>query len=131
MIEDYTDIPEQDEDELMQEEGEAVYSFCWDTGTLGAGADCELIYLWKGQYVVCLSYDSDRPVYSSLIEAIMGAELNFVNDSTTEIESSELSSEQIIELLETDIDSDVHELTINGEDWEVDKQGNFTRIVYD
>ncbi|MBD2393545.1 hypothetical protein H6G11_04655 [Cyanobacterium aponinum FACHB-4101] len=129
MIEGYTDFP--DEDELMQEEGEVVYSLCWDSGTPGAGADCELIYSWKGQYVVCLSYDVNRPAYPSLIEAIMGAELNFVNDATTEIESTELSSEQIIPLLAIDINSDLHELTINREDWEVDKQGNFTRIVYD
>ncbi|MGI0481647.1 hypothetical protein ACN4EE_12745 [Geminocystis sp. CENA526] len=131
MIEDYTDISEQDEEELMQEQGEVVYSVYWDSGAPGAGAGYELIYLWKGQYVVWLTDDPDRPVYDNLTEAIMGVELNFVNDAIKEIKSTELSSEEIVELLEVYIGNNIHKLTINGEDWEVNKQGNFTRIVYD
>ena len=80
-------------------EGECVYSLCWDTGGPGSGAGVERVYRWNNLYAVCLDDEHYGP-YGSLPEAVQAHEqLCQVGPATSEIVSSELDVAAIEALL--------------------------------
>jgi hypothetical protein len=99
----------------------------WDTESLGAGADLEQVYCWGNKYIVCLSSDENTTVYSSLLEAIESNDLFNVGDATKEIDSSELSSEEIAIRLRA-VEKKHYKFLINGEYWQSHEAGKFSRI---
>lgn len=115
----YSQFPSDEELETLLEE-EPVYSVYWDSDSLGAGADLERVYRWGDQYIVCLSSDEDTTVYSSLLEAIEDNDLFNVSDVTKEINSSELSLEEIASHLRT-LEKQPYKILINGELWQCKK----------
>ena len=122
----YSQFPSDEELESLLEE-EPVYSVYWDTESLGAGADLEQVYRWGDKYIVCLSSDENTTVYSSLLEAIESNDLFNVGDATKEIDSSELSSEEIARHLRA-VEKKHYKFLVNGEYWQSHEAGKFSRI---
>jgi hypothetical protein len=102
--------------EKIIEEGEEIYCLCWDSGGPGAGADCERIYLFKGQYYPILSYEYETQAYASLEEALEDKELSRLIEGTVEITFPPELSEKVLPLLRN-IGEEVVEFKINGEAW--------------
>lgn len=121
----YSQFPSDEELETLLEE-EPVYSVYWDTESLGAGADLEQVYRWGDKYIVCLSSDENTTVYSSLLEAIESNDLFNVGDATKEIDSSELSSDEIAIHLRA-LEQKPYKILINGELWQCDENQRFDR----
>ena len=121
----YSQFPSDEELETLLEE-EPVYSMYWDSKSLGAGADLEQVYRWGDKYIVCLSSDENTTVYPSRLEAIESNDLFNVGDATKEIDSSELSSDEIAIRLRT-LEQDSYKILINGEPWECDETGMFSK----
>ncbi len=123
---DYSRFPTEDESERLIEEKKPVYSVYWDSGAPGAGADSEHVYRWGDGYIVLFSGGGDETVYATLREAIEKAELNYVTEATQEIDSSEMSSEEIGALLRTH-DEGSYRVLINGEVWKSVGSGQFQK----
>jgi hypothetical protein len=96
--------------------GKVVYSVFWDSGAPGAGADCELIFKWRERYAARFSWDEIKGPYGSLPEAIKETRLNSITSATVSIDSQELSSQQIVDMLKYKEDRTIS-LEINGETW--------------
>lgn len=95
------------------EEGQCVYALSWDTGEPSGGAGCERVYNLDGDYVVVLDDGEECSSYSSLREAVAATEqLYMVGPATTMIESTQLSTEDILALLKPFAGIDEPELTI-------------------
>lgn len=98
--------------------GECVYALCWDSGTPLGGTSCERVYLLDESYYVFLDDGEYLESYQTLQEAIAATEqLYRVGPATTEIQSTELSIDQIISLLEPfdGLDRSELRIKINGE----------------
>jgi hypothetical protein len=108
--------------------GEVVYSLFWDSGAPGPGAEYESVFKWRDNYAVCLSFDEPQGPYNSLARAVKAAELNRVTEATVSIDSQELSSEQIAEMLRY-FGEPPFGLRINGEVWLVNEKKKFVRKV--
>jgi len=106
--------------------GKIVYSVFWDSGGPGAGADFEFIYKWRDRYAVGLSFDEPQGPYQSLSEAIRASDLNLVTSATVSISSSELTAEQIAEILKPNEDPPFA-LRINEEIWRLSQAGKFIK----
>ncbi|WP_103670258.1 hypothetical protein [Pseudanabaena sp. BC1403] len=122
----YSQFPSDEELEKLLEE-EPVYSVYWDSESLGAGADLEQVYRWGDKYIVSLSSDENTTVYSSLLEAIESNDLFNVGDATKEIDSLELSSEEIAIRLRT-LEQKPYKVLINSELWQCDDNQKFNKI---
>ena len=121
----YSQFPSDEELEMLLEE-EPVYSVYWDSESLGAGADLEQVYRWGDKYIVCLSSDENTTIYSLLLEAIESNDLFNVGDATKEIDSSELSSDEIASHLKT-LEQKPYKILINGELWQSDVNQKFDK----
>lgn len=122
----YSQFPSDEELEMLLEE-EPVYSVYWDSESLGAGADLEQVYRWGDKYIVCLSSDENTTLYSSLLEAIESNDLFNVGDATKEIDSAELSSDEIARHLRA-VENNHCKVLINGEHWQCYETGEFDKI---
>ncbi|MFN5657446.1 MAG: hypothetical protein ACK47D_01920 [Pseudanabaena sp.] len=122
----YSQFPSDEELETLLEE-EPVYSVHWDSESIGAGADLEQVYRWGDKYIVSLSSDENTTVYSSLLEAIERNDLFNVGDTTKQIDSSELSSEEIASHLRASGES-MYKVLINDEPWQSHETGRFSRM---
>lgn len=123
---DYSKLPSEDELDRLIEEEEPVYSVAWDSGSPGAGAGAELVYRWKGGYLVLSDQDAADALYPTLGDAIQETELHLVTGATQKIRSSELTSEEIAAMLRT-VDQGRYQVLINGERWATDGSGGFRR----
>jgi hypothetical protein len=86
--------------EAIIQEGQCVYALCWDTGEPFGGAGCERVYSLNGAYVVVLDDGEEYGPYSTLREAIAATEqLYMIGPATTEIESTQLTTEDILAVL--------------------------------
>ena len=121
----YSQFPSDEELEILLEE-ESVYSVYWDSETLGTGADLEQVYRWGDKYIVYLSSDENTTVYLSLLEAIESNELFNVGDATKQIDSSELSSEEIATHIRI-LEQKPYKILINGEIWQYGGNQKFDR----
>ena len=98
-------------------EGECVYSLCWDTGGPGSGAGVERVYRLNDLYAVCLDDDDEHyGPYRSLPEAVKAHEqLCEIGPATSEIVSIELDVAAIEALLVIDqVTSEPCKVRING-----------------
>lgn len=99
------------------ERGKCVYELSWDTGAPGRGASCERVYFFAGSYYVLLDDEEALESYPTLQEAIAATEqLYRIGPATTQIESADLSIDQIISLLEPfdGLEESTFRLRING-----------------
>ena len=88
------------EPEAIIEGGQCVYSLSWDSGGPGGGSGCERVYTLNGAYAVAFDDGERSGPYSTLCDAISATDQLFlVGPATTEIESEELSIDEIISLL--------------------------------
>ena len=104
--------------EAIIEGGQCVYSLSWDSGGPGGGSGCERVYTLNGAYAVVLDDGEGSGPYSTLIDAIGATEQLFmVWPATTEIESKELNTEEIISILKLfeGVDESELKIRINGE----------------
>jgi hypothetical protein len=104
--------------ESIIEDGQCVYSVSWNTGGPGGGSGCERVYTLNGAYAVVLDDGEGSGPYSTLIDAIGATEQLFmVGPATTEIESKELNTEEIISILKLfeGVDESELKIRINGE----------------
>jgi hypothetical protein len=104
--------------EAIIEDGQCVYSVSWNTGGPGGGSGCERVYTLNGAYAVVLDDGEGSGPYSTLIDAIGATEQLFmVGPATTEIESKELNTEEIISILKLfeGVDESELQIRINGE----------------
>ena len=104
--------------ESIIEDGQCVYSVSWNTGGPGGGSGCERVYTLNGAYAVVLDDGEGSGPYSTLIDAIGATEQLFmVGPATTEIESKELNTEEIISILKLfeGVDESELQIRINGE----------------
>ena len=108
--------------------GRVVYSVFWDSGGPGAGADYECVFRWRDHYATCLSFDDPMGPFDTIRAAIRAADLNFVTPATVEIQSTELTSEEIAKLLRCQLDPPFS-LRINGEPWVLSEMGKFGRKI--
>jgi hypothetical protein len=122
----YNHFPSDEELETLLED-ELLYSIYWDSESPGAGADIERVYRWGDKYIVYLSFDENKTLYSSLLEAIQSNELFNVNEATKEINSSELSSDEIAGHLRI-VEENQYKVLINGENWQCNKAGEFYKV---
>jgi hypothetical protein len=111
---------DQDQIEEMVENGKIVYSFYWDSGGPGAGADVEAIYKYDGKYCLRLSFEDEVIVYDGLEEALDAGELFLVNEATVSIESTEIPSEELIKKL-TYLGEEDHKFLINHKEFLINK----------
>jgi len=103
--------------ETIMQEGQCVYAVSWDTGGPGGGAGCERVYSLNGDYVVILDDEEECGTYPTLLEAITATEqLYMVGPATTVIESTHLTTEDILEVLKPvdGLDEPVLTIRING-----------------
>lgn len=104
--------------EAIIEDGQCVYSVSWDSGGPGGGSGCERVYTLNGTYAVALDDGEGSGPYSTLLDAIGATEqLYMVGPATTEIESKELNTEEIISMLKLfeGVDEPELKIRINGE----------------
>ena len=126
---DTTRFPDEDELEQLIDENEPAYSIYWDSGAPGAGAETERIYRWGEGYIALLSYDVVETVFPTLRAALDATEIHGVSSATKRVNSSELSSEELVDVLEPRLQRDDEvELVVNGERWRVTKEGRFERV---
>jgi len=121
----YSQFPSDEELETLLEE-EPVYSVYCDSKSIGAGADLEQVYRWGDKYIVYLSSDENTTVYASILEAIESNDLFNVGNATKEIDSSELSSEEIATHLRI-LEQKPCKILINGEIWQCEGNQKFDR----
>jgi len=112
--------------ELILEEGEIVYSLQWDSGGPAAGAGYEVVYKFRDSYWTHSDYEGLSGPYDSLDEALSDA-FKTVTSATERIRCSELSSEEIVELLEPYVLECTKRIVINGEAWVVTPEGRFMK----
>jgi len=108
--------------DLIREEGAEVYSEYWD-GHGPASSGSNEVYEWKGHYLVHLDASGwSESVYSSLSDAIHTEDLRVIGDAHQSVNSSELSYEELIHVLEVHpyIDPPAS-LLVNGEVWVPEK----------
>ncbi len=117
-----------DQIEEIIDNGEAVFENYWETDNPGAGADAERVIKFKGRYYACPSDDDVSGPYDTLEKALDATDFAWLNDTTVEIQSSELSADQIVQRLTYEGDGD-HQLEINGEPWLATATGEFKRIA--
>ena len=118
---------EQDKETVSREEivefGEVVYAHFWDSG---GRAESECVFRWRDKYAGHSSYGGTTRPFDDIRTAIHGAALNAVGSATVHISSTELSSEEIAELL-WDMDSMGASFLINDELWGFNEQGSAVR----
>jgi len=102
--------------ERVNRDGEEVFEHEWDSGGPGAGAGCERVVMYKGQFWYCSNDQGTHGPYDDLQQALDSHGLLMVNEATTEIYSSMMSTEEILEQLGCQFeDTENFELIINGE----------------
>jgi hypothetical protein len=124
-----TEPTDQDSDEedgavdRIIDEGEVVFTREWDTGAPLAGAGSEQVYRLGGYYALCSTHiGRDGPI-DSLEEALDRWELLQVRSGIQAIESSELTSGELVKVLTC---PEEHcEVAINGEDWTFSQRTGF------
>jgi hypothetical protein len=124
---DYSRFSAEDEYDRLIGEEKPVFSIHWDSGAPGAGADSEHVYRWGDGYIVLFSGGEDETVYPTLRDAIEESGMNLVTGATQEITSSQLRSEEIAALLQTDEEEESYRIVINGESWQAKGSGEFRR----
>jgi hypothetical protein len=109
--------------EIIHEKGEVVFREYWDSGGPGAGADVECIYKYREHF---WRYDSDYglsgPFYD--FEDSLWDEYIAVTSATRSIDCSEWSTEELIQKIKPKDLEDSINITINGEKWQLDPNGN-------
>ena len=106
--------------------GTVVYELFWDSGGPGAGAESECVFRWRDKYAGHSSYGGTTRPFDDIRTAIHGAALNAVGSATVHISSTELSSEEIAELL-WDMDSMGASFLINDEPLGFNEEGRVVR----
>jgi hypothetical protein len=100
--------------ETVLEQGQCVYALSWDTREPLGGSGSERIYLLNDAFVVVLDDSEDCFTYPTLHEAITSTEqLYAVGPATTTIESTQLSTEDILAFLKPLDGLDESELRVN------------------
>jgi hypothetical protein len=73
-------------EERIPREGQVVFVNCWDSGGPEAGADLELVWVWKGMFWVRNSNLGIFGPYRDLVAALKDHEnLVYVGEATTDI----------------------------------------------
>ena len=103
--------------ETVVSEWDVVYTLAWDSGAPGPGAGVEFIYKSEGKYVAILEGDLIGPC-DNLVDVLDQSELNLVLSGVTNIECSEMSSEELAAVLHSHNDPGF-QLLINREKWEL------------
>ena len=106
--------------------GRVVYELYWDSGGPGAGAESEYLFRWRDKYASRKSYTEPKGPFDDIRTAIRGAELNAVGGAVVYINSTELSSEEIAELL-WDMGTMGESFRINDEPWGFNEEGRAVR----
>jgi hypothetical protein len=106
--------------------GRVVYELYWDSGGPGAGAEYERVFRWRDKYAGHTSHAGTTGPFDDIRTAICDAEVNAVGSATVHINSTELSSEEIAELL-WDMQSMGESFRINDEPWGFNEQGRAVR----
>ena len=104
--------------EAIIEDGQCVYLVSWDTDSPFGGSGCERVYALNGAYAVAFDVGERSGPYSTLCDAISATDQLFlVGPATTEIESEELSIDEIISLLKPfeGVEEPELKIRINGE----------------
>ena len=115
--------------ELIQEQGEIVYSHFWESGAPGAGADCETVYRFYGCYFARDSNAGFSGPFATLDEALQEGGLVQVTSATVSIACDELSTTALIARL-TILDAEVGQMvTINGNRRRVTRNGRLGKIT--
>ena len=99
-------------------DGQCAYSVSWNTRWPGGGSGCERVYTLNGAYAVALDNGKRSGPYSTLLDAIGATEQLFmIGPATTEIESKELNTEDIISRLKlfAGVNESELKIRINGE----------------
>ena len=81
------------------EYGYESFRISWDSGSPGAGAGTELVIRYGDDYYVFLSDDDDHGPYKDLSSALDDKELSFIREAVTSVESFELDTPELIDLL--------------------------------
>ena len=104
--------------DLINEEGEPVYFEYWD-GNGPAHSGSNEIYRWNGHYLVHLDgFGWSDSAYSDLEEALYSQDLYLIGDAHKRVDSSELSYEELIRILEVYPGTDPPgSLLVNGRPW--------------
>jgi len=84
----------------VNDEGEEVFAHSWDSGGPGAGAGCERVVTYKGQFWYCSIDQGTHGPYDDLRQALGKHGLLMVNEATTDINCSMMSTEEILGKLE-------------------------------
>lgn len=81
-------------------DGEEVFAHSWDSGGPRAGAGCERVVIYKGQFWYCSIDQGTHGPYNDLQQALGRHGLLMVNEATTEISSSMMATDEILKTLE-------------------------------
>jgi hypothetical protein len=114
--------------DLLQEQGEIVYSHYWESGAPWAGAECETVYRWHECYFARDSHEGFSGPFATLDEALQEGGLVQITSATVSIACDELSTTALIARL-TILDAEVGQMvTINGNRRRVTRNGRLGRI---
>lgn len=94
------------------EHGEMVFARDWDSCGPGAGAGCDYVYCWNGQYALLSEgYGSSGP-YSKLEDALNEYDLLMVTPATQSVWCERWTARQLANRLHCEVE-DGHELSLN------------------
>ena len=96
------------------DQGKIALTHCWDSGGPGAGAGEEQIYRLGEHYAVASEMAGPLGPFQSLHEAIEQADVLCITDASKSIDCDELSTGQIIDLLQVHYHGEEPALDING-----------------
>jgi len=94
--------------------GKIALTHCWDSGGPGAGAGEEQVYRLGEHYAVASEMEAPLGPFQSLHEAIEQTDVLCITDASKSIDCGELSTGQIIDLLQVHYHEDEPSLDING-----------------
>jgi len=100
-------------DEII-DQGKIALTHCWDSGGPGAGAGEEQVYRLGERYAVASEMAGPLGPFQSLHEAIEQADVLCITDASKSIDCDELSTGQIIDLLQVHYHGEEPALDING-----------------
>ena len=96
------------------DQGKIALTHCWDSGGPGAGAGEEQVYRLGEHYAVASEMAGPLGPFQSLHEAIGQTDVLCITDASKTIDCDELSTGQIIDLLQVHYHGEEPALDING-----------------
>jgi hypothetical protein len=116
---------EQDEADVIVEEGDLVLTHSWDSESPGSGAGAVSVYTMAGRYAVHDFEVGNEGPFDSLAEAMQAMDVGIINMSSTDIDADGMTADQLLPLFGVEVDEGFV-LYINNDPWVWSEAEDFT-----